>query len=51
MESHVITTHQGGFEKKKKSFLIGPEWSGTSLQQLRQSLVDIIFCVNDKLSV
>jgi len=29
---------QGGFEKKKKSFLIGPEWSGTSLQQLRQSL-------------
>ena len=51
MESHVITTHQGGFEKKKKSFLIGPEWSGTSLQQLRQSLVDIIFCMNDKLSV
>jgi len=29
---------QGGFEKKKKSFLIGPEWSGTSLHQLRQSL-------------
>merc|ERR1712037_761482 len=29
---------QGGFEKKKKSFLIGPEWSGTSLQQLRESL-------------
>ena len=34
-----LTLTQGGFEKKKKSFLIGPEWSGASLEQLRQSLV------------
>ena len=33
---------QGGFEKKKKSFLVGPEWAGAGLEQLRQSLVSLL---------
>ena len=37
--NHLHSTDKQGFEKKKKTFLMGPEWAVPGLQQLGQSLV------------